>query len=223
MSYLIPQNFGIGASARRRAGMHGLGIAVARLLPNGGRPLNTLQPVPKGIINPNPPGSIGPAPYTPPPSNSFNPGTPVPSNFPTNQFFVNTDGSVWEYGTNGWFNTGTPYNTGASSPASPVTSTSAVTTSGTPVPAGYPTNATYTASDGSIWSFNAATGTWQYAGVSASAATAAAATPAAAAESDFQSFVDWLPQSTLINGVPNWALAGGAMLLVYKLFYSGKK
>jgi len=44
-------------------------------------------------------------------------GTPVPAGFPVNQFFVASDGSVWEYSTSGnqWVNTGTPYNTGASS------------------------------------------------------------------------------------------------------------
>lgn len=223
MSYLIPRNFGLGAHARR-PGMHGLGIAVARLQPNGGRPLNTLQPVPKGIISPGAPIAVGPAPYTPPPSSSTNAGTPVPSNFPTNQFFVNSDGSVWEYGASGWFNTGTPYNNGASSGSSS-TSTTGVSTAGTPVPAGYPTNATFTASDGSLWSFNAASNTWQYAGVSAAAATSAAAAPlvAPAAESDFQSLLDWLPESNTITGVPNYVIAGVAVLAAWKLFYSGKK
>lgn len=45
-------------------------------------------------------------------------GTPVPIGFPTNQFFVSNDGSVWEYSQaqSAWMNTGTPYNVGTSVP-----------------------------------------------------------------------------------------------------------
>jgi len=55
-------------------------------------------------------------------------GTPVPVGFPTNQFFVSNDGSVWEYSQaqGGWINTGTPYNVGASaSPQAAAASTQA--------------------------------------------------------------------------------------------------
>jgi hypothetical protein len=56
-------------------------------------------------------------------------GTPVPVGFPTNQFFVSNDGSVWEYSQaqGGWINTGTPYNVSApsSSAALPAAGSSA--------------------------------------------------------------------------------------------------
>jgi hypothetical protein len=157
---------------------------------------------------------------------STNPNTPVPSGFPTNQFFVNTDGSVWEYGANGWFNTGTPYNTAASStvPISTSTSTTAVSsTTGTPVPAGYPTNAEFINTDGTIWTYNSAVGAWQYSGISQSAAASTtAATTATTAEGDVQSLLDWFSQSTLITGLPNWILAAGAGLVALKFLQPSK-
>lgn len=85
-------------------------------------------------------GIFPPSPPAPPPSA----GTPVPAGFPTNQFFVAPDGSVWEYSVsaNQWINTGTPYNVNpppsaptaapsgsgdASAPAAPVNITVAPT------------------------------------------------------------------------------------------------
>ena len=57
--------------------------------------------------------------------------TTVPAGFPTNQIFVNSDGSFWQYSTakGAWVNVGTPYNTGASAtpPAPPPSSTGAST------------------------------------------------------------------------------------------------
>jgi hypothetical protein len=167
-------------------------------------------------------------------STSVYAGTPVPSNYPTNQFFVNSDGSVWEYSaaSGTWIDTGTPYNVGAgAASAAPAassgavaapaasTTTTAVSTDGTPVPAGFPTNQEYTASDGSLWLFNAATGTWQYAGISSGAASGSAATTA---EGDVQSLLQWFSQSTLISGVPNWALAAVAGVIALKFMQPAK-
>lgn len=60
----------------------------------------------------------------PPPDTS---GTPVPSGFPTNQIFVNTDGSQWVYSASmaKWINVGTPYNVGAPVAAAPAPAASA--------------------------------------------------------------------------------------------------
>jgi hypothetical protein len=62
------------------------------------------------------PAPAPPAVAAPQPTGATNAGTPVPVGFPTNQFFVSNDGSVWEFsqaqGT--WINTGTPYNVGPS-------------------------------------------------------------------------------------------------------------
>jgi hypothetical protein len=74
-------------------------------------------------------------------------GTPVPVGFPTNQIFVNTDGSQWVYsaaqGT--WVDVGVPYNLSAASPPP------SASTSTPPAPA---VGATYTDSNGNVWTFN---------------------------------------------------------------------
>src|SRR6266436_729056 len=79
------------------------------------KPIVPIYPAPRPIplpILPKPP--LPPVAVTP----SANTGTPVPGGFPTNQFFVASDGSVWEFGSGKWFNTGTPYSApGASAPA----------------------------------------------------------------------------------------------------------
>jgi len=75
------------------------------------------RPMPRPILDlpqtVKPTGAIVPA---------ANAGTPVPSGYPVNQFYVATDGSVWEFTGGKWFNTGTPYSApgataSASSPA----------------------------------------------------------------------------------------------------------
>jgi len=63
--------------------------------------------LPKFLLPPNP---MPPAPVSLAP----NAGTPVPSGFPVNQFFVAPDGSVWQFGAGKWFNTGTPNTAGGS-------------------------------------------------------------------------------------------------------------
>jgi hypothetical protein len=105
---------------------------------------------------------------------------------------------------------------------------------GTPVPAGFPTNQLFIHIDGSEWIYSAAQSKWISAGtpINVNAAASTAATPAsttpatttvitapapAAAPADssgYQSILDWFPQSTLISGVPNWAIAIGAGLLI---------
>jgi len=79
---------------------------------------------------------ILPPPVPLPPVPAPNAGTPVPAGYPTNQFFVAPDGSVWEYSQSAgsWFNTGTPYSTGAT-PSNPSTPTAGINTaSGAPSP-----------------------------------------------------------------------------------------
>jgi hypothetical protein len=112
-----------------------------------------------------------------------NTGTPVPGNFPTNQLFINTDGSQWIYSATQakWISAGTPVNVNAGSSAAATTTPAAQT----PAPVS--------------------------AAVDPSQVSAAAAAPAT---SDYQSVLDWLGQSTLISGIPNWGIALGAGLLV---------
>lgn len=59
-----------------------------------------------------------PTPQTPPAIG----GTPVPANYPTNQIFVASDGSFWEYSVTAgtWINVGTPYNVNAPAAPAPV-------------------------------------------------------------------------------------------------------
>jgi hypothetical protein len=89
-------------------------------------PIRTVneQPLPAVYTVPTPPQAVTPAP-APIAATNPNAGTPVPAGFPTNQIFVNSDGSFWEYGPNGWASVGTPYNTGAAAtPAAPAPSPS---------------------------------------------------------------------------------------------------
>ena len=143
MSYLLPA--GQAPRSNTKLGhLRGLGVVAVnggmmRYLPNppgricpawgcGGPPVIPIAPIIK-------PPTPQPAPIIPPqapaqtlPPPAVNAGTPVPAGYPTSQFFVAPDGSVWEYSNNSgsWFNTGTPYNTGATpaliTPAAPVSS-----------------------------------------------------------------------------------------------------
>lgn len=139
----------------------------------------------------------------------------MPAGFPTNQFYVAPDGSVWEYSvsSNSWFNTGTPYMQPGSAPA----------TATSPVPAGYPTSSAYTDANGNIWTWNGS----QWA-ISGSVQTGGAITPTTppvsvtvtptSTDTGYQAVLDWLTQQTLISSLPNWlVLAGGA--LAYKMFF----
>ena len=126
-----------------------------------------------------------------------NVGSPVPSGYPTSQIFVNTDGSFWQYSSTmaKWMNVGTPYNTGATatSPAPPPSSSGA--------------------------SSAAPTGTTAPPPVNVSIAPAA---------NSYQEIFDWLQQDTLSSsigfaGIPNWIVAGGGALLLYKVTSGGKR
>lgn len=171
---------------------------VQRILPVG--------PVYGGTFNYGGPGTrvppILPArPPTPPPviapPVSANAGSPVPAGYPTSQIFVNTDGSFWQYSSTlaKWMNVGTPYNTGASAtpPAPPPSSSGA--------------------------SSAAPTGTTAPAPVNVSIAPAA---------NSYQEIFDWLQEDTLSSsigfaGIPNWIVAGGGALLLYKVTSGGKR
>jgi hypothetical protein len=115
----------------------------------------------------------------------------------------------------------------------PTTSTSVATS---PVPSGYPTNQTYTDGSGNIWQYNATTGAWGIVGSVYAGGALTDVTPAATGstvsvstgssvptESDYQSILDWLSQSSLIPSVPNWVVALGAGLLLFKVSSGGKK
>jgi hypothetical protein len=86
---------------------------------------------------PAPPHWIGPA-QTPPPVANPNAGTPVPAGYPTDQLFVNSDGSFWEHGPNGWVNVGTPYSTGAASATPPAAPPAPSGAPSTPAPGAAP-------------------------------------------------------------------------------------
>lgn len=280
MSYIIPLPVTV---RNRKLGLLGLGVAV-------GTPF--VSPLPGGFLPAAPP--IGPqrghawgpiiepgGPFTPPPTTtsgqtangsptSTYPNSPVPASWSQNASYVDSSGAIWEYSpSQGTFiNVGTPYNTGGSA-ATPFATTS--TPAATAAAALTPTaNQSYTASDGSVWQYNATTLQWTEvsaptaAGVAAAAAaagiaatsgaiytaadgsqwqynattgiwqevsgatltttssSAGASTPALVAatgttESDYQSVLDWLTQSTLVPSVPNWIMALGIGLVVWKI------
>lgn len=232
MSYLLPagtaprtkNKWGLGAVPMRTAvaaAPKSQAIAIrSPIYDNGGPVLPGPMPIFRGPISVlNPPNPLPGA--TLPPATA---GTPVPSGFPTNQFFVAPDGSVWEYSTssNSWFNTGTPYQ-------QPGTSTTPAATS--PVPAGWPTSAAYTDGVGNIWTWNGTA--WVVSGSVSSGGLLTSSSPAApvsvtvtspsTTDTGYQAVLDWLTQQTLISSLPNWmVLAGGA--LAYKMFFasSGK-
>jgi len=130
-----------------------------------------------------------PPPPAPPAPVAANPnaGTPVPAGYPTNQLFVNSDGSLWEYSANGWVNVGTPYNTGvAATPAAPAPSPSGAST----VPA---------------------------AGVAppVNVSVAPAASSYQAILDWLQT--DSLASSIGFSGIPNWIVGSGVALILYKV------
>jgi len=137
-------------------------------------------------------------------------GTPVPAGFPANQLFINTDGSQWIYSSSQskWINAGTPTNVSAAqSPAA------------TPTTPATATGATQIDGQGNTWTYNGST--WQLTTAASSsslpAGTVSSVAPTAAAPADasgYSTILDWFTQSTLISGVPNWAMALGAGLLV---------
>jgi hypothetical protein len=138
-----------------------------------------------------------PQPIVAAPAVNANAGTPVPAGYPTRQMFVNTDGSFWQYSSaqSQWINVGTPYNTGASAtvPAPPPSSSGASTAAPTGTTAPPPVNVSI-----------------------------------APASSGYQEILDWLQLDTLLSsigfaGIPNWIVAGGGALLLYKVSSGGGK
>jgi hypothetical protein len=131
------------------------------------------------------------------PSVNANAGTPVPAGYPTSQLFVNADGSFWQYSSTQaqWVNVGTPYNTGAiATPPAPPPSASGASTA---APAG-------------------------------TTAPSPVDVSVAPAGSSYQEIFDWLQQDTLLSsigfaGIPNWIVAGGGALLLYKVTSGGKR
>lgn len=128
----------------------------------------------------------------------------------------------------------TPPGTAAPTPTPP-------STGGTPVPAGYPPNQFFVAPDGSVWEYSTSSNSWFNTGTPYNTGAASSAPPAAnagvsappqpvsvtvapaAAESGYQSILDWLTQETLITSVPNWIVASGVGLLIWKATNSGGK
>jgi hypothetical protein len=184
--------------------------------------------------------------------------SPVPAGYPTNQFYVASDGSVWEYAAaqNQWIPIEGPFGSGASAGATPTTPqvTAALAPSSAPAPAAGVTASSplpYIAGDGSVWAYNPTSGaTYQVYAANASLATAAAAgqaqissdgsvwmivsgtwtqvdgpnaTLASASfpappgttggvQSDYQSVLNWLQESSLIPSVPNWIVGVGVFV-----------
>jgi len=158
----------------------------------------------------------------------------VPASFPTNQIFVNTDGSQWMYSASQgtWINVGTPYNPNAPSASSPVSAapgtvavpviSTAPNVAGTPVPANYPTNQIYVNSDGSQWVYSAATNSWVNMALTTSTSSpttstgapisVSVATPTSA--SPYDSLINFATEQSLLPGVPNWLIAIGAVIAV---------
>ena len=245
---------GLGAMRRRRRlSGQGNPLVWANLAATVNKPFVTGSPatgIPPGLVHAigpifagpsrylNPPGPLNPV--TTPPSSTTNTGagstaanvsgSPVPVGYPTSQIYVEPGGAFWEFNGTSWQNVGTPYNvSGGSTPAS---TTSSTTAPASPVPAGYPTNLLYTYSDGSMWQYNAALGGWQEIQGPSSTTTQLSTTGApagttvlpAVANSGYQSILDWLSNSTLISGVPNWIIAAGASLAAIKLMHpSGRR
>lgn len=229
--YLLPA----GEAPRSKTKWRGLGV-----IANGGgsffravfpRPMPVLQESPKPIALP----VLPPWRPTPMPPIRF----PIPPQPPARQLCQPPGdaspvaGSTWDPVNCRWV---------MSLPQqipSPVTSS----TTGTPVPAGFPVNQFFVAPDGSVWEYSAASKTWLNTGtpynVGAPAAptptpgSSSASTPAqpvsvtvntpAASSGGYQAILDWLTQQTLISGIPNWVIAGGGVLLAYKMSSGGKK
>lgn len=133
-------------------------------------------------------------------------------------------------------------------PSTPTIPATTPSTAGTPVPAGFPVNQFFVAPDGSVWEYSPSSNSWfntgtpyntggssgggatsptpiatNGSGTSAQPVSVTVTTPGAAAESGYQSILDWLTQETLITSVPNWIVAGGVGLLIWKATQSGGK
>jgi hypothetical protein len=131
-----------------------------------------------------------------------------------------------------------------SSTTSTTAPTTATPTAASPVPSTQPTNVPYVDSQGNIWTYNATTGQWQitgnvdsvlsdssesaYASEEYAAAAGAPSVPASPAgggggSSPYQSIINWLDSDSLISGVQNFWILGGAVVGVYLLKNRGKR
>jgi len=122
--------------------------------------------------------------------------------------YVNSDGSIWV------FNTPTGQYVEMYGPNSTLASA-------------YASSSVEIASDGSVWGYSSSTQTWTQL-LAPNSALANAASPAppssavATAQSDYQSVLNWLQQTTLLQGlgissVPNWIVVLGVGLVALKL------
>lgn len=153
--------------------------------------------------------------------------SPVPAGYPTTQPYYAANGSVWSYNPTAgqWMQVSSSssiYGTGYGYPGS------------SPVPAGYPITQPYYAGDGSVWNYQPTTGTWVETELPGTAAASLVSSGApgsggvmvstaapAAVTSDYGAVLDWFGQSTIIGGVKNIWIVGGAALLV--LFLKNRK
>jgi hypothetical protein len=124
------------------------------------------------------------------------------------------------------------------------TPTTATPTVASPVPSTQPTNVPYVDSQGNIWTYNATTSQWQitgnvdsalsdssesaYASEEYAAAAGAPSVPASPAgggggSSPYQSIINWLDSDSLISGVQNFWILGGAVVGVYLLKNRGRR
>jgi len=123
----------------------------------------------------------------------------VPAGFPTNQFFVNSDGSVWEYSQTAgtWVNTGTPYNVGQSATQLQTAAQQAAAAAAAQQATTTPTTAT----------------------------TPVSTTVVPSVTDTYSSIVAWLSQTDLLSSfglnVPNGLVVLGAGLLVFFMTQSG--
>lgn len=146
---------------------------------------------------PVPPIGVKPAPTpvppiaTAPPPAAANPnaGTPVPAGFPTNQIFVNSDGSFWEWSGSKWVNVGIPYGTGAS----------ATPAAAPPSSSGAPTTPTASTTAPVVNVTSPAPATSEYQSII-----------------DFLS-QDTLLAALGFSGIPNWLTGLGGAVLIYKV------
>jgi hypothetical protein len=133
----------------------------------------------------------------------------------------------------------------ATSSTTGTTTTTATPTVASPVPSTQPTNVPYVDSQGNIWTYNASTGQWQitgnvdsalsdssesaYASEEYAAAAGAPSVPASPAggggggSSPYQSIINWLDSDSLISGVQNFWILGGAVVGVYLLKNRGRR
>lgn len=121
-------------------------------------------------------------------------GTPVPATFPTNQIFVNADGSQWMFSAaqGKWINVGTPFNVNAPSATTPASAAPPVPTSPTAAAAaGTPVN------------------------VSVAAPTASTST--------YDSLISFATQDSLISGIPNWILGVGLFFASKAIERTGRR